>query len=461
MPSKDKRKRTVLITVVIVIVVTCVCFSVLGLTGLGVSLVWPLNRQTEEFTPPVEEPVLPPDDESHLSPELKTAMDQIQTEVIRIRGLTPTDSVPRTLISSDELQDIVVNDFFADYSETDASQDVVMLSMLGLLPEGFDLRQFYLALYGEQIAGFYDDDIKAMYVVKGMGFGGSEKLTYAHEYTHVLQDQVFDLQEGLGYNDEACEVDSERCAAVQALIEGDATLTETIWFQSYATDDDYQDVLDFYNAFESPVFDSAPPYMAADLYFPYEKGQVFVQLLYNEGGYAAVDAAYRNLPVSTEQILHPDRYPDDVPLTVILPDLAESMGAGWSLLDQNVMGEWYTYLILSQAFDESHRIDETQAETAAEGWGGDGYGFYTNESTGEMVFFLDSLWDTNADASEFAAAFKTYASQRWDSVDLDIGDVSAWSNDSFTILFSHEKDRTIWVMSPTPAMSQMILGELR
>ena len=56
--------------------------------------------------------------------------------------------------------------------------------------------------------------------------------TYAHEYAHVLQDQVYDFEDGLQYTDESCEANSERCAGIQALIEGDAVLSEMQWFQA-------------------------------------------------------------------------------------------------------------------------------------------------------------------------------------------------------------------------------------
>jgi hypothetical protein len=85
--------------------------------------------------------------------------------------------------------------------------------------------------------------------------------------------------------------------------------------------------------------------------FPYMSGMEFAQSLFDRGGWDAIDAAYANPPVSTEQILHPDRYPADQPVTVELPDLQSVLGDGWTELYTNVLGEWYTYLILSQNID--------------------------------------------------------------------------------------------------------------
>jgi hypothetical protein len=265
----------------------------------------------------------------------------------------------------------------------------------------------------------------------------------------------------LGLDEESCEADSERCAAVTALIEGDATLTELLWFRSYAMEQDYEDYNKAFEDFESPVFDSAPPYMAADLYFPYEYGYIFVQLLYNDGGFDAVDAAYQDVPLSTEQILHPEQYPDDKPLTVKLPDLTEVLGEGWTLYDENVMGEWDTYLILNKAYEKSYRLSESIAEEAAAGWGGDAYAFYLSDATDEVVFVMDAVWDTMDDAGEFADAFVDYADLRWEFNPSGMDGYPTWSGENGTIVLLHESDRTLWVLAPDYETAESLLTELQ
>jgi hypothetical protein len=462
MKMKSNKQRNVLLSCVVVLVLAGVCLGVVLVAGVGVSFLWPFEK-TEPVTTPTAEILTEetPESDEALPVDLRKAMSKIETQVIGLRGLQPTGSVERDLITADELKEIVTTDFFSEYTDEDARQDVLILSALGLLPEGFELKQFYNDLYSEQIAGFYDSEEKEMYVVQDTGFGGYEKITYAHEYTHVLQDQVYGLEEGLGLDEESCEADSERCAAVTALIEGDATLTELLWFQSFATEQDYEDYNKAFEDFESPIFDSAPPYMAADLYFPYEYGYIFVQLLYNDGGFDAVDAAYEDIPLSTEQILHPEKYPDDQPLKVTLPDLTAILGEGWTLYDDNVMGEWYTYLILNKAYEEAYRLSESIAEDAAEGWGGDAYAFYLNDSTDEVVFIMDALWDTVDDAEEFADAFVDYADLRWESEPSEIDGYSTWSGVNGTVVLMHEGDRTLWIMAPEFETAESLLTELQ
>jgi hypothetical protein len=467
----SKNTKNILLSCAVIVLVTCVCLGLILAAGVGLTIWRPIDfRPEQETTPPPstihEEPVatLTPEvdlPEEELPEDIADIVTEIEAQVSQIRGLTLQMPVPRSLISPEALEDIVVNEFFADYSDEDARQDVLVLSLLGLLPADFDLKNFYNDLYSEQISGFYDGETGEIYILKGTTFGGSEKLTYAHEFTHVLQDQTFGFDEGLNYNEEACEEDSERCAAIQSLIEGDASLTEILWFQTYATREDYKDIVKTFEDYASPVLDSAPPYMALDLYFPYEKGFTFVESLYTEGGFDAVNAAFENPPLSTEHILHPERYPWDVPVKISVPNLEETLGPGWMLFDQNVMGEWYTYLILSQAYEEAFRINDGQAKAAAEGWGGDAYTIYLNENTDQVVFILDMVWDSTDDADEFIAALTQYADQRWDVADRQLAGQPTWQGSEGTVVLTQTGDRSLWIITPTDVLAEKLLLELQ
>jgi hypothetical protein len=287
-----------------------------------------------------------------------------------------------------------------------------------------------------------------MYVVRGESFAGPERLTFAHEYTHALQDQTFDIENGLNYNDDSCEEDTERCAAIQALLEGDASSVELQWFTNYATDEDQQEVIEFYGSYSSPIYDSAPEFMKEDFIFPYTYGQAFVDELLNDGGWQAVNEAYKNVPVSTEQILHPEKYPDDKPVTVELPDLLPTLGDGWIELDRNVMGEWYTYLILAKGRDKAAQIDTESAKDAAAGWGGDAYAIYHNEDTGQTGAVIDWVWDRDRDASEFAEAFVEYADARFQVEGDEQGDWWVWDTPDGTSLLYANDNRTAWIFMP-------------
>ncbi|MCX6055291.1 MAG: hypothetical protein NTZ74_10335 [Chloroflexi bacterium] len=375
-------------------------------------------------------------------------MDQVQQEVSSIRGLSPQTDLQRALMTTAELKDTVVNDFFKNYTPEESKQDSRLLSALGLLNTGFDLRQFYLDLYSEQIAGYYDSESKEMYVVSDEQFGGIERLTYSHEYTHVLQDQYYDLERGLKLNDKNCQVETEYCAALTALVEGDATLTEQFWFLKYSTDLDKKQVSQFQESYSSPVYDSAPDYMKKDFFFPYQEGFNFVNQLYQHQEWQSVDEAYLNPPVSTEQILHPEKYPSEKPVRVVLPDLLPNLGEGWSEIDRSVVGEWYSYLILSSGISPQMRLSENESKIAAAGWGGDTYAYFSSDSTDDYLFAWRITWDNDQDVREFFQAIRKYGIARWGGDYKENENTISWNtqNDGWITLRNSGQD-VLWLMS--------------
>jgi hypothetical protein len=136
--------------------------------------------------------------------------------------------------------------------------------------------------------------------------------------------------------------------------------------------------------------------------FPYQQGANFVASLQKEGGWPAVDKAYAQPPVSTEQILHPSKYqagekPQDVPL----PDLVSGLGADWTEVDDDVLGELEIMAYLSQY------AGADVASRAAEGWGGDHYAVLRQKDGGYAVAIL-TKWDSPKDATEFFDAYPVY-----------------------------------------------------
>jgi hypothetical protein len=139
-----------------------------------------------------------------------------------------------------------------------------------------------------------------------------------------------------------------------------------------------------------------PPIVEESMLFPYEYGLDFVMALIREGGWEAVNEAYSDPPVSTEQIMHPRKYfrQRDEPVEMALPDMAAALGPGWTETDSGVFGEFDLRLFLQQF------LDEEEADRSAEGWGGDCYSFLEDEGGGN-VFVLSTYWDDADEAREF------------------------------------------------------------
>ena len=400
--------------------------------------------------------------EKDLPPAIARQMDRIQEQVASIRSLELPPTVNRALLSVDQLRQQVESDFFKDYNQQDVEDDVRVLAAFGLLEPDFDLYSLYLDLYTEQIAGYYDLETDEMFVVLDTGFSGPQRSTYSHEFTHALQDYNHNVRDGMHYNEDYCETDSEYCAAIQALIEGDASLTEQSWLYLYGTDLDRKEIDEYYQNNDLSVFDTAPAFLQEDFIFPYLQGVDFVLALFEEGGFARIDEAYGDPPVSTEQILHPERYPDDRPVPVDLPDLSNTLGRELRELDRGVMGEWYTYLILARGVQQASQIPDDQAAPATEGWGGDSYAVYWDEAAGQPVVVLSTIWDSEGEAQEFYTAFRAYGTANWGAPVQTRGtDELNWdSAGDGASVFIRTGAQTLWVVAPTSADVQLLLQSL-
>src|ERR1700726_1451558 len=119
----------------------------------------------------------------------------IRTQVEAIRGLQPTNDVAPVLIDETQLKSNLEADF--DRQNPAAAIEIGQRTLiaLGFLPKGTSLRAAVLALQSGQVAGYYSPTEKQLFVVSRSGaIGATQRSTYAHEFTHELQDQHFDLK---------------------------------------------------------------------------------------------------------------------------------------------------------------------------------------------------------------------------------------------------------------------------
>lgn len=378
----------------------------------------------------------------------------IEEHVSQLRGLQAVRAVERTLFTPEQLRTQVVEEFLADYTVQDAEADEALYFLLGLLPNDLDLHQLYTELLSEQVAGFYDTEADEMVVVCAGGFNGVERLTYAHEYVHTLQDQLYGFENGLDYSNAACKDASQRCAATRALFEGDAALLQEQWLRRFASDEDINDLQLFFSSFSMPVYDSAPAFIQAEFTFPYLEGLFFVRSLYLKGGWAAVDEAYLNPPQSTEQILHPERYPRDAAIFLKAPDLSLLSASGWEIAAEGVLGEW----VLLEMFDAYLSTDEAKA--AAGGWGGDVVVLLNNPSLDEQAFILLIQWDSMRDAHEFTTAFKEYGALRFGDADLSTSTSTQWNSGELVGLLERHSNQTLIIVAATPESMLTLRSEV-
>lgn len=252
--------------------------------------------------------------------------------------------------------------------------------LFGMIADTLRLRSFLLELYTEQVAGYFDPDSNALYAVAGAN-PAQMGLVLAHELVHALQAQYAPLDSMLFGNRRS----NDRATAIQALVEGQATFYGV---RVMMPEQDLDEAPGFWNEIRStirtqqeamPVFSKAPLVIRESLIFPYLAGADFVR--WYERSYPRERLPYGEAaPVSTEQILHPERYrKGDQP--VALRFATDSPGA--TVTYENELGEFEIRLLLAEL--EGMEAPGTGVPL---GWGGDRYRVYDGSA---LVWY--SVWD--------------------------------------------------------------------
>lgn len=411
----------------------------------------PLPTSTPTRTP-VPTPKLPP-------PTVAAQMDTIQQQVADLRGLSATTDLQRYVIDRNKV-DATLEEMFSDGggSKGEVDDEARVLVALRLVNPTFDLYTYTLSGISDGLGGFYAPWNKRLYVI-GTKFSGVERFIYSHEYDHALTDAHFNIA-GLGVYPN-CTRTEQQCEAIRGLVEGDATLLMNQWFEQYASPQDVKDILNqnYQPSNRQLPGQFPPPYASREAAWPYAEGLDFVQFLYQHGNWNAVNQAYQNLPTTTEQVLHPQKYldgesalpVDPVPLDgVLTPD--------WRLLKSDSLGEWMTYLLLSYSADNAAQLNLGTGERAAAGWGGDHYQVYYNDAAAQEILVAHWAWDTPNDAQEFKNAMLTYQDKRFRGNKVDLGHGDCWeANGQTSCMFWRDND-SLWIMAPTHDLVNTILA---
>ena len=379
---------------------------------------------------------------------------EVEANVVALRGLEPLAPITPVVLSRDALRDRLGADMAAEGDPDASRDDVLELSAFDFLERDYDLYAAQLELQGDGILGFYDPETAEFVVVnEGALLDAPAQWTHAHEFVHALQDQHYDLD---ALTDDA--VNSEFQAAVRALAEGEADLVQRLYLTEggFFSQEEFQAIVTEIAQSDGSELDDYPPVLISSLSFPYSSGYRFVETLYDAGGFEAIDAAWADPPRSTEHILHPERYlAGDAPQIVTLPPLTDTLGVGWELLEDDILGEFFLREYLDQ------QLAAAVAERAAEGWGGDRYAVYWNEATGGLVMALRLVWDTAEDATEFAAEYPDYPAGLLGVVAQPQPDGSACWVRGEAICFLQAGAESWVVRAPDTATAAAVLAALR
>ena len=329
---------------------------------------------------------------------LDRKLDAISLRAAAIRGLTNRDSYERRLVSSEDLREIIEDNIAED------AEDIAiagrLYSILGIIEPDSSLDDILLDVYSNIVVGMFDTEENVLFVLSDADeFTLSNELTVAHEVTHALQQQHFNIRDIR----DPYEDNSDRRRAITALIEGDASLVEIIYRLRVFDERQQQRHMEESQAVDLSAYRAAPPFIQRTVAFPYFEGANFAISLYQQtGDFSVIDEAYHALPESTEQILHPELYGQDSPIEIAMPDLVSALGDGWTELDRDVMGELFLAALLQGGI-----FPVETAGMAAAGWGGDAY-LLLEEPTGNEALVSVSTWDTVEDSEDFRSALMQY-----------------------------------------------------
>lgn len=346
--------------------------------------------------------------------------DRVLLETSKIRELSIKRPVPTSVKSRTQIEGFMARQIGEDVKADELRANELYLRQLGLAPRNFDLKASYTRLLGEQVAGFYDSKTGAFTTSERVAASEMDTVM-AHELTHALQDQHFDL----GRLDKAPRHESDSKLAVSALIEGDATLVMSRYMAA--------NPLRFFGVLVSSLgslgggstaqFNQAPRSMRESLLFPYSSGLAFVTRLQARGGWNAVSFAFSRPPKSTQQVLHFDSYlANKLPEKVAVPDVSRALGRDWKLLDHDVNGEFGLSLVAGE------NGNDAEAKLAASGWSGDRYAVFAGPKNAVLVV-QDSLWNDEASAVKWRAAYAKRTGLRFGAKakERQDGSLSVWN----------------------------------
>jgi hypothetical protein len=339
----------------------------------------------------------------------------ILEKVSKIRQLPIRENVKVDTLSRPELLKFLQTQFESELDPKVVSGEKALYTRWGLFTEDFDYAEFVLSLYTEQIGGFYDPKTRKLFLLEGMPLARlDQEVLVAHELTHALQDQSFNLTKYLEPSPK--EPNSDRQLSIMAMIEGDASLTSSEYVQTLMKDKlNLMDVLGSVVSavrmnFSFEKLRQAPRVLRDSMIFPYEQGMQFVQSFRNRGwSWEKINQLYKTPPLSTEQILHPSKYlKAENPQALnfksesVLPGKAQ-------LLTQGVMGEfgWRHYFL--------NYFENSEAKASARGWAGDYYQVFKDSAQQTRLIF-STLWDSPEEAHEFALSYAKTLQLRYPSL---------------------------------------------
>ncbi len=336
------------------------------------------------------------------------ALEKMAVDILRdleeMRGQTLAKPLKTGVKDKPQVTAFINERLAEEYGPAKVAAEGRMLKLMGLLPEPMDYGKFLVSLMTEQVAGFYDHTRQELHIAAWLP-AMMQPSVMAHEIFHAIQDQEW----GGGKLIDSKVYSPDAVLAHAALLEGDATIMMFDWQQSAAglkTDmaTSKAAVLGVAASLpmqmaspQFPVMAVAPDYLKQSMIFPYQQGLLFVGALRQSGmSWDDVRGVYADPPASTEQILHPERYIERDPPSVV--ELPSPLVAGFSRTWDGAAGEFHHRQLLLPF------MSTPEAIAGASGWDGDMTVLEVDGQRGYAV--IRSTWDSAEAAKGWVEAIQ-------------------------------------------------------
>ena len=333
----------------------------------------------------------------------------LAAQLTKLSGMPLRHPVPCDFISKEKIKEFLQKRIKEVAKPEDLRAEELTLKKFGLVPQDFNLAQNTVELLTEQAAAFYDYDKKKLFITETTS-NDSQEPVLSHEIAHAIADQNYNLGKFI----KAGRKSDDGATARLAVMEGQATwlMSELLAqkngqslktsptllaMMSGATDG---------GAGQYPVFDNSPLYLRQTLVFPYTKGMLFQHALVERDGLNAFPEVFLKPPVSTQQIMHPDKYFAGVKPTE--PDLPKvNLGKGYKSLVGGTLGELEHSIMLEQ-----YSGKELAADLAPH-WRGSAFEIFENKKDGRSALLYAVDWDNEDAARRYFVAYRTQLTKKW------------------------------------------------
>src|SRR4051812_25653173 len=397
------------------------------------------------------------DDKPKISPrqaeELFKSVEEILQFVSEDTRLPIKHPVKRKLVNRDTVEKDLTDRLKNDEDSQRMEHAEVVLKKFGFLPRDFHLRQFFISMMREQVAGYYNVKDQTVYLLDWIE-PAAQRAILAHELTHALQDQNFRLEKwdkGPAEDDDKKKkkwsaddldttkeaTDDEQLVARVATLEGQgmAELLDYVLAPAGKNVNNAPMQVAALKAGmtedkDSPVFNSAPRFLKESLVFPYREGLSFFQeVLFKKGREGAFAGTMTNPPTTTREIMQPETYLAGEKVSALqVPKLQPILGNGYRAYDAGAMGEFDVSVFLSQFRDPGKRDDHLFRE-----WRGGAYFAALRcdltpcgdmnkpdakepsnaPATSSLALFYLSRWSTQEFATKFAEQYQASLLKRY------------------------------------------------